>query len=430
MAPSKKTFQIGIIGCGDMGKFYARQFVKAGWKKVNVCDIPSKYDALKAELDGTGVNVCPDGFSVSRQSDFILYSVEAALIDKVVSLYGPATKLGAIVGGQTSVKQPEIAAFEKYLPSDVHIVSCHSLHGPGVNPKGLPLVMIQHRCPDEKFAQVVSVMKCFESSMVFLTAEEHDRITADTQAITHLAFLSMGSAWKEQLQFPWENPQYIGGIENVKILMSLRIYANKWHVYAGLAIMNPSAQLQVRQYARSVSELFKLMIQEREDEFRQRLKQAADYVFGTEQRQPILLSDALLDKFSLSSIPKDQRKANSHLSLLSMVDCWYHLGIKPYEHLICQTPPFRLLLGITEYLFRNVDFLDSALTAAIHDKDIRADDMEFCSAAARWAECIEHSSMDSYRIRFEQTSDFFKERLKTAAQRSSALIESISQKTV
>jgi prephenate dehydrogenase len=51
-----------------------------------------------------------------------------------------ATKQGAIVGGQTSCKAPEIAAFEKHLPEDVDIVSCHSLHGPNVDPKGQPLV--------------------------------------------------------------------------------------------------------------------------------------------------------------------------------------------------------------------------------------------------------------------------------------------------
>jgi prephenate dehydrogenase (NADP+) len=51
-----------------------------------------------------------------------------------------ATKVGAIVGGQTSCKAPELAAFEKRLPADVEILSCHSLHGPQVNPKGQPLV--------------------------------------------------------------------------------------------------------------------------------------------------------------------------------------------------------------------------------------------------------------------------------------------------
>jgi prephenate dehydrogenase len=53
-----------------------------------------------------------------------------------------ATKQGAIVGGQTSCKAPEIAAFEKHLPEDVDIVSCHSLHGPNVDSKGQPLVGI------------------------------------------------------------------------------------------------------------------------------------------------------------------------------------------------------------------------------------------------------------------------------------------------
>lgn len=51
-----------------------------------------------------------------------------------------ATKVGAIVGGQTSCKAPELAAFDKHLPQDVEILSCHSLHGPQVNPKGQPLV--------------------------------------------------------------------------------------------------------------------------------------------------------------------------------------------------------------------------------------------------------------------------------------------------
>lgn len=48
--------------------------------------------------------------------------------------------MNAIVAGQTSVKAPERAAFERHLPADVHILSCHSLHGPTVSPVGQPLV--------------------------------------------------------------------------------------------------------------------------------------------------------------------------------------------------------------------------------------------------------------------------------------------------
>lgn len=59
----------------------------------------------------------------------------------------PATKVGAIVSGQTSVKAPERDAFEKYLPKDVHIISIHSLHGPTVAPDGQALVCPSFHLP-------------------------------------------------------------------------------------------------------------------------------------------------------------------------------------------------------------------------------------------------------------------------------------------
>ena len=64
-----------------------------------------------------------------------------------------------------------------------------------------------------------SILSCLGSKVVPLSAEKHDRITADTQAVTHAAFLSMGTAWQANKQFPWEIPRYLGGIENVSIFM-------------------------------------------------------------------------------------------------------------------------------------------------------------------------------------------------------------------
>ncbi|CAB4423273.1 unnamed protein product [Rhizophagus irregularis] len=227
---------------------YAKRIIASGWKKVNVCDRTEN-------------------------------------IDKVVAEYGPSTKLDAIVAGQTSVKEPEIRAFEKHLPGDVHIISCHSLHGPTVDPKGQPLVMIQHRAADEKFDIAMRVLSCMESEFVKLSYKEHDRITADTQAVTHLAFLSMGTRGKRNVNFH-------GKRHNIT-----------------------------------------------------RVKKAGEFVF-------------------------EKRKPNSHLSLLAMTDCWYTLEINPYEHMVCQTPLFRLWTGITEYLFRNTDMLEAAIHSALYSSKI------------------------------------------------------------
>jgi len=168
----------------------------------------------------------------------------------------------------------------------------------------------------------------------------HDRITADTQAVTHAAFLSMGTAWAANRQFPWEIPRYVGGIENVKINITLRIYSNKWHVYAGLAILNPAAKKQIKQYAASVTELYKLMLGGHREELRERVFTAGQAVFGHighAKGEELLLDDELLDRFSLGEKPAE-RVRNNHLSLLAMVDCWWQLGIVPYDHMICSTP--------------------------------------------------------------------------------------------
>lgn len=359
-----------------------------------------------------------------------MYSVEAKNIDAVVAKYGPSTKHGAIVGGQTSTKAPEIAAFETHLPADVEIVSCHSLHGPGVNPKGQPLVIIKHRAIEESAERVTRILSCFESKVVRLSAEQHDRITADTQAVTHAAFLSMGVAWQANNQFPWEIPRYIGGIENVKINITLRIYSNKWHVYAGLAILNPSAKAQIRQYAESVTELFKLMLSGDRDGLTQRIHAARAAVFGQKRtdREELLLDDQLLDRFSLGDKHAPaQRVRNNHLSLLAMVDCWWKLGIIPYDHMICSTPLFRLWLGITEYLFRNEALLAECIDTAIEDQSFRADDLEFTFAARDWSERVSLGNMEGYRMQFEKMQKFFEPRFQEATKVGNEMIKTIEE---
>jgi prephenate dehydrogenase (NADP+) len=418
--------EIGLIGLGDMGKLYAREFAKAGYR-VNGCDLPEKRSQLEEELAGTDIHLLDDGVAVARRSDFLVYSVEAENIGRVVEKYGPSTKKGAIVAGQTSVKTPEIEAFDRYLPDDINIVTCHSLHGPTVDPRGQTLVAIKHRSSDEAYQRALETLGVLGSNVVEIpTYQEHDKITADTQAVTHVGFESMGTAWKNAGFFPWENASYCGGIDNVKVLMGLRIYEGKSHVYAGLALLNPFARDQVRQYAQSESDLFKMMIQEDEGGLRERMKRARDFVFEN-GNNPILLDDNIMGEFNLG-IPSEQRKPNSHLSLLAMVDAWNQMSINPYDNMICQTPPFRLRLGIAEYLFRNPELLEETLHTAIYDKEIRGDDLEFHSAVREWASIIGHQDMAGYKQQFKDTRDFFVDRLPEAKQKSTELIKRLSFK--
>jgi prephenate dehydrogenase (NADP+) len=415
---------VGIIGLGDMGKLYAKCFAKAGYH-VYGSDLPQFRGRLKDELEPFGIAVLEDGHAVSRRCDVIIYAVEAEKIAEVLSQYGSSTKFGAIVGGQTSIKHPEIAAFERYLPADVNIVTCHSLHGPAFDPVGQTLIIIPHRTTKEAYQRMTDLLSSLGSDMVEIPDfHVHDQIVADTQAATHVGFESMGTAWKEAGFFPWENDSYIGGIDNVKILTTLRIFSYKAHIYGGLAILNPYARQQVKRYAQSESELFKLMIMEEEAQFRTRLYKARDFIFHEDQK-PLLLDDKVMKEFSLAGSP-GTRKPNSHLSLLSMADAWNSLGVNPYDNLICQTPPFKLRLGIVEYLFRNEELLEESITAALYDKKIRADDLEFHSAVREWSSIIGYGDMEGYKQHFEQTKQFFGDRLEQGRQQSTEMIRRLN----
>jgi prephenate dehydrogenase (NADP+) len=77
--------------------------------------------------------------------------------------------------------------------------------------------------------------------------------------------------------------------------------------------------------------------------------------------------------------------------------------------------------GVAEYLFRDPARLDAALTAAIHDKRHRSDDVEFLTAARGWSQCVRFGSFEWYRHRFEETSAFFAPRFEESRKQAAAM---------
>ncbi|ODQ80830.1 hypothetical protein BABINDRAFT_161035 [Babjeviella inositovora NRRL Y-12698] len=269
-------------------------------------------------------------------------------------------------------------------------------------------------------------MSCLNSKFTYLSAEEHDKITADTQALTHAAFLSMGVAWHNCNQYPWEATRWVGGIENAKINISLRIFSNKWHVYAGLVLTNPSAHEQLLQYATSVTSLYSLMIQGKKEELKERIFRAKERVFGhLGDDHQLLLDDDLLQTFSLGKVPPEGRQPNSHLSLLGIVDSWSALNIVPYDHMICSTPLFRIFLGVSEYLFCTPGLLEECLEVAVSDVTFRNDDLEFTLAARQWSSIVSFGDSKLYQKVFERTQEFFRPMFPEATKLGNEMISTI-----
>jgi prephenate dehydrogenase (NADP+) len=414
---------IGIVGLGDMGMLYAKIFDKASFK-VFGCDLPKNYDRLLSETSETSIKVLQEGKELARQADLVLFCVETECIGDVVQSLAPYIKDEAIVAGQTSIKAPEIKAFEQYLSSKVSLATIHALHGPHVNTRGQTLIAIQHRCSNDKFAQLLEVLNHTESNIEILdSAEEHDKMMADVQVVTHIGFESIGTSFMHRGVYPWINPLHASGLDNLKMLMTLRIFSYKHHVYAGMALMNPYGKNHVRAYAKAENELFGLMISEEELPFRKLIYDSKEKVFRDYSGQ-LMFNNALLKEYALHD--SEDHLPNSHLSLLAMVVTWAYLGTSPYNNMVCQTPPFKLRVGMAEYLFMNELLLEESIEAALFDKSIRKDDLAFHTSVQEWAHIVEVGDKKGYESHFERTKAFLSDKLEEGRNKSSRLIERLN----
>lgn len=407
--------KVGIIGLGDMGSLFAKAWSEKGFE-VYGCDLPAKREILQEKLPK--VNILTDAIAVARISDVIMYAVETEKLAEVVQKIGPSTKHGAIVTGQTSVKTPEVSAFEKYLPADTQIVGSHALFGPSISPKGQVVAMYRHRCSDMAFEIVKNLYEATEARVEELESYKvHDQMMADIQVITHIGFESLGTAFMHRKVYPWEDKSQIHGLDNIKLLLTMRIFSYKPHVYSGLAFENPFAIKDVRKFAQIEQELFGWMITGNKKKLYAKINQAKQKVFSNTRK---MLDNKLMKEYTLN--PGANHKPNSHLSLLTMVCAWADLGIDPYKNLVCQTPPFKLRVGLAEYLFQNEDLLKESLETALRDKSNYIDDLAYHTAVHEWANILELGDKNAYEKHFSATSRFFGNRLAEGREQSTILL--------
>jgi prephenate dehydrogenase (NADP+) len=95
--------------------------------------------------------------------------------------------------------------------------------------------------------------------------------------------------------------------------------------------------------------------------------------------------------------------------------------------MICQTPPFKLRLGIVEYLFKNEVLLEQTIQTALFDKSIRGDDLEFHTAVREWAAIIKYKDMEGYKTHFKEAKDFFEPLLEKGRSQSAELIHRLTK---
>ncbi|MBI2141369.1 prephenate dehydrogenase [Candidatus Woesearchaeota archaeon] len=344
---------IGIVGAaGGMGKAYASRFATLGHTVFvsdrNVSDLHKAYEGVQ------NIVIMPTNQDVARRSDLLIYSITPlGSIDQVIKECIGAVKPGSIVGGFTSVKTKEVAALQQYAPSGVQIVSMHPMHGPSLDPKNQTFILVPVRVEgDSTTKKLEELLRPLGPKVVYLTSsDEHDKITADTQVLTHFTLFTMGDAWRRLGITPSAHPTYQNPIDDLKALMTQRLLSQNLDVYTGIAVENPEARRQVREYVESLHGLMQFSIMARDSKaalshLRGFAGAPRDYLGRDKIREAEETLEALFGK-KLDF--KDN--LNSQTSLIAKGITWAVLGINPSENLAFKSPPYEILSLMTHAVF-------------------------------------------------------------------------------
>ncbi|MFA6329743.1 MAG: prephenate dehydrogenase [Candidatus Micrarchaeia archaeon] len=170
--------KVAIIGFGAFGKLTASHL--AGKYEVVVADSKQKpEDARKL-----GVRQVP--IEDAAKADFIVLCVPISQMQDALKEIAPNIRPGALVLDTCSVKVLPCRLMESMLPSEVEVIGTHPLFGPQSAGNGIRGQQITV-CPvrSKRTEKVCALLKELGLDVVRLTADEHDRLMASTQAITH-----------------------------------------------------------------------------------------------------------------------------------------------------------------------------------------------------------------------------------------------------
>jgi prephenate dehydrogenase len=178
-------------GTGQTGSWFARYFKEKGF------DVAIWGPSGRAEVaERLGVRYAWEMMDEAHRSDIVLVSV---LIDKTVEMIrqvAPHMQPGSLIMDVTSIKSGPVKAMTAYAAEGVEVLGTHPMFGPTMpGLHGQTIILTPAEGRTGKWLSVIqSLFQSDGAHVEVLDAEEHDQIMAVVQALTHFAYIGIGSA--------------------------------------------------------------------------------------------------------------------------------------------------------------------------------------------------------------------------------------------
>lgn len=211
----------GIIGgTGKMGKLFAPVFARAG------------YDVLTS---GRSTDLSAE--DLAEQCDIVIVSVPIRTTVRVIRKIAPLMKEGQLLCDFTSLKTKPIEAM---LASKADVVGLHPMFGPTVSSlKNQTIIVCPARVDDRKLSDLVAIFRSEGARCTIATPEEHDRMMAVVQGLTHYVTLCMAESIRKLSIDIGATEEFTSPVYQIELSLIGRLLSQDPELYADILEENP-----------------------------------------------------------------------------------------------------------------------------------------------------------------------------------------------
>ncbi|MBS1990078.1 MAG: prephenate dehydrogenase/arogenate dehydrogenase family protein [Cyanobacteria bacterium SZAS LIN-3] len=239
-----KSPRIGIIGFGRFGRLLAG-ILKADFEvRVNDAGEGAAVEAASQAAAAMGVTFASE--KETLDSDVIFYCVPISQLEPTLTRHAQYLNDGKkrLFVDVLSVKVHAKNAFSKLLPADSEALLTHPMFGPdSVAAKGLAgqtIVMDQFRCTAETYSFWKKYFAGKGLKIIEMTAEEHDRVAAESQGLTHFIGRVLGEFGFKHTPIDTYGAQMLHQIKE-------QVNNDSWQLFEDLQTHNPfTIEMRVR----------------------------------------------------------------------------------------------------------------------------------------------------------------------------------------
>jgi len=183
--------KVSVIGAGAMGRWLVG-FAKQNLGEVVVADANAAKAEQVANEFGANFKPIPEA---AAEAELVLVAVPISKTPEVIKSLAKQVQRGTLLVDIASVKSDVIEVMQT-IESKVELVSLHPLFGPGATSvKGKDFVAIPVK-PGERYAALKHRLLELGARVTEMEAEDHDRLMAIIQCMTHFVLLAYLNALK------------------------------------------------------------------------------------------------------------------------------------------------------------------------------------------------------------------------------------------